>query len=160
MEPQESRFACDAFISYIFCAGCSLTQSLPVPLPSSFRSAAILKVPYDGLEIVDIHALDANGAAFLLLTDRDGFYRSLDGGKTWTNFNHGEPRLLQGSKVKPICIGAVSAIYALVDDYGESRNSGGNSLFRYRKRGSMQRLKIALIQLLGGKPEEKIEREK
>lgn len=100
--------------------------------------------------VIDLFALDdKEDTGFLVLTDREGLYESKDGGLSWRDFNFQETGLLAGDPVRTVCTGSPPAIYALLDRSG---GGGGenNMLFRYQARDWVERLRVGLIELLGG----------
>ena len=47
-----------------------------------------------GIQGATVHAIQVTAAAIYLGTDRDGIYRSIDGGTTWQSMSNGMPDLL------------------------------------------------------------------
>ncbi len=96
-------------------------------------------------EIVDVIPLDVTGNQLVVATETGGLLRTLNGGETWSDFNLGEDRLLAGRSIR--IIASTPAIYTLVDS-AAANPSATNFLFRHNRRGWLDRLRIALINLL------------
>jgi hypothetical protein len=95
--------------------------------------------------VVDVLPLDDTGTRALLLTDREGFFRTTDGGATWHDANFNEPRLRNGEKVRTVTAGpAVYALAVLHTGPGEDPNP----LFRLKRRNWLERWRAGLAGLL------------
>jgi hypothetical protein len=130
-------------------------QTLRFFRPCRDRRWNVCKIPAlnPDMKVVDIVPLDNSGSHGLAVTNKEGLYLTMDGGKTWRNFNHRQERLLQAKNLKVVCGGSMQGVYALSESYSEDNPRGENLLFHYQERGWLERLRVALIDLLGGLPE-------
>ncbi|MEM7254825.1 MAG: hypothetical protein AAF493_25735, partial [Pseudomonadota bacterium] len=102
---------------------------------------------------LDVFVLNTDASAILLLTDREGFFVTRDRGENWTDFNHRNAAMLNGSLLRPVVTGAMDGIYVLaLDPNRESPTDANNQLFRYATRSWSERLRVGLIELLQATP--------
>ena len=103
--------------------------------------------------ILDTFVINGDPSAFLILTDKEGFFLSRDRGKSWEDFNHGESALMNGSQLRPVVTGTQDGMYVLyVDPASDASNDGRNQLFRYARRSWPERLRAGVVSLLEGNP--------
>jgi hypothetical protein len=96
--------------------------------------------------IVDAFSLDEFGVSALLLTKGEGFFRTFDGGRTWTEANFGQAAFQKASSVKTI-VAPGSTIYGLaILETLPGRDV--NPLFRLEHRSWFDRWRIGLADLL------------
>jgi hypothetical protein len=96
--------------------------------------------PSTGLDIdpatdtIDAFVIEEETPSMLVLTDREGFFLSRDGGANWEDFNHGEAALLNGSRLRPVVTGKPEGIYVLSLNTDGETAEGNNELLRYVRR--------------------------
>jgi hypothetical protein len=97
-------------------------------------------------DIRGVWSLEKGGRSALLLTARQGFYRTHDGGLSWEEANYGDTSFNSGTKVKPIVINDAASTFALVDR-STAEDDGENPLFRLRHRNWLQRWSVGFAEL-------------
>jgi hypothetical protein len=97
--------------------------------------------------IVDVFPLDPRGQHALALTDREGYFRTSDGGVKWQSANFDEPRLQNGRAVKTIIVG--TDVYSLAI-LNKNPGDDDNPLFRLARRTWLQRWRIGVGRWLSG----------
>lgn len=122
----------------LFLQGPEQTAWRPISVPTTDPAATVS----------DLRVLDSDGRKILLVFGGEGFFRSLDGGETWTEFNVGEKRLAGVGAIKTVLVGAEPVVYALVDADLSGDGSRDNFLFRLERRNWRARLRIALVERL------------
>ena len=91
--------------------------------------------------IVDVFALDATGTRAIAVTDREGYYRTIDGGASWHEANFGESRVRNGQRLKTVVAGnTVYSLAVLNDQPGDD----DNPLFRLSHRQWRERFWLGL----------------
>ena len=95
--------------------------------------------------VVDVVPGDPGMQTIWIVSDREGVFRSTDGGATWRGANLGESRLRNGERVRLIVAGStVFALAAIRTEPGEEPNP----LFRPARRGWVRRWRLGLAGLL------------
>ena len=97
--------------------------------------------------VLDVVPLDASLRTVLVVTDRDGIYRTRDDGVSWESVAFGEPRLRNGERVRVLAAG--SSVFALA----AVRNQPGdepNPFFRLVHRDWIRRWRLGLARILTG----------
>jgi len=86
------------------------------------------------------------GGGLILLTDRAGLFRSLDGGASWESLALGEAALTKAEDLRLVVTpgGAVHVLSVLSKEPGD----GVNPLYRLEARGMFERWRIGLADLL------------
>jgi len=103
--------------------------------------------------ILDTFVVDDAPSTILVLTDKEGFFVSRDQGKSWNDFNHGEPALMNGPQLRTVVTGSLEGIYVLyIDPASETSSDGRNRLFRYARRSWPERLRAGLVSALQENP--------
>lgn len=92
-------------------------------------------------DIVDIWPTDTTGESALLLTSKEGFFWTNDGGVNWEPANFGESGFMDGARVKALVAGR--EIYAYID-----RGHKDNPLFRLKGRSVFERLRVGIRKVL------------
>jgi hypothetical protein len=109
-----------------------------------------IKIPNpDAMSTIhDVVPLDETGERLLLVGKPLGIVESRDRGRSWADFNAGQPKFREGRSVKVVPAGSRPVIYALVDIYGSSGVLDQNRLYRHHVRRWIERLRLGLIGLL------------
>jgi hypothetical protein len=109
-----------------------------------------IKIPNpDAMSTIhDVVPLDETGERLLLVGKPLGIVESRDRGRSWADFNAGQPKFREGRSVKVVPAGSRPVIYALVDIYGSSGVLDQNRLYRHHVRIWIERLRLGLIGLL------------
>jgi hypothetical protein len=95
--------------------------------------------------VIDVLPLDPAAQQLLVLTDREGFRSSDDGGATWRDLNHGEAAFRNAERMSVVVAGTPASIYVLVnqDDVQQP-----NPLYRHKRRTGFERLRTGLAEQL------------
>jgi hypothetical protein len=109
----------------------------------------VLPLETPSTRIVDVTALDAGLETILVLSDREGIFRTADGGATWESVNFGESRLRNGERVRVMVSG--STVFALAA-IGRQPGDDPNPLFRLAHRNWWRRWRLGMASLLAGPP--------
>jgi hypothetical protein len=109
----------------------------------------VLPLETPSTRIVDVTALDAGLETILVSSDREGIFRTADGGATWESANCGESRLRNGERVRVIVSG--STVFALAA-IGRQPGDDPNPLFRLAHRNWWRRWRLGMASLLAGPP--------
>jgi hypothetical protein len=97
--------------------------------------------------VVDVLAIDPEMRSILVVSDREGLFRSVDGGATWSGANLGESRLRDGERVRVMVAG--STVFALAAVHSQPGDDP-NPLFRLTRRDWWRRWRLGLATLLSG----------
>jgi hypothetical protein len=97
--------------------------------------------------VLNVRTLSEDGSQAILLTNSEGFFRTLDGGQTWEDINFGEASFIQGDKLKIIVTQSPSYVYVLVD-HNQTFSEGENPLFSLKKRNWLDRWRAGFVDLL------------
>jgi hypothetical protein len=109
----------------------------------------VVDLPRDSplTRVVDVFVLDAAGMRALVATDREGYFRTTDGGATWQSANFGESRLRAGGSLQTFPVGP--ELYALAV-LNHQPGDDDNPLFRLERREWVERWRVGLQGWLGG----------
>jgi TIR domain len=109
----------------------------------------LLKLPVDttSAHIVDVIPLDASLRTVMVVTDREGLYRSTDDGESWQSADFAEPRLRNGERVRVLV--AASSVFVLAALHREPGDES-NPLFRLTHRDWIRRWRLGLARVLTG----------
>ena len=127
----------EAIPQWLFCASDGL-HWLEVKLPFEINAKH---------RVLSVQALNEDGSEAILLTNSEGFFRTLDGGLTWEDVNFGEASFIEGEKLKIIVTQSPSFIYVLADR-NQTFSEGENPLFSLKKRNWLERWRAGLVNLL------------
>lgn len=130
-------------------------EAVAAPVPARyFRSGAAdrwlpMNLPLEtpSTRVVDVLTVESNPRAVLVVTDREGLFRSLDDGVTWQSVGFGEPRLRNGERVRVIV--ASSSVYALATLHDQPGDDP-NPLFRLVHRDWIRRWRLGFARVLAG----------
>ena len=119
-----------------------------------FRSPAsrrwvLMRLPLETAltRIVDVVPVESNLRMSLVVTDREGVFRSIDNGESWQSATFGEPRLQNGELLRVMVSG--SSFFALVNAHHQP-GEDPNPLLRLVHRDWTRRWRLGLARVLTG----------
>ena len=128
-------------------------EAVATPRPTHYLHTAdrwiriALPLEAASARVVDVVAVDPGPRTILIVSDREGVFRTVDAGVTWRSANLGESRLRNGERVRVIVAGStVYALAAIRTQPGEDPNP----LFRLTQRDWIRRWRLGLAALLTG----------
>lgn len=127
-----------------------------LPLRHYFHAAMsgrwlLMKLPVDtaSAAVVDVIPIDGSLRTVMVVTDREGVFRSADDGESWQSADFAEPRLRNGERVRIVVTG--SSVFALAT-LGNEPGDEPNPLFRLIHRDWLRRWRVGLARMLAGPP--------